>query len=94
MAHKLAPMDLKQIIRLHLGGLSNRKIAGLLGIGSNTVNTYMRHKRGAVPRALHLKSSPLAAGCLSSALQPARAWARLASRKKDQILVLLEYPLG
>lgn len=46
MAHKLDPMDLKQIISLHLDGLSNRKIAGLLGIGRNTVNTYMRHFKG------------------------------------------------
>jgi transposase len=43
MANKLDPMDLKQIISLHLDGLSNRKIAGLLGIGRNTVNTYMQH---------------------------------------------------
>lgn len=43
MAHKLDPMDLKQIISLHLDGLSNRKIAELLGIGRNTVNIYMRH---------------------------------------------------
>jgi len=46
MAHKLDPMDLKQIISLHLDGLSNRKIAGLLGIGRNTVNSYMRHFKG------------------------------------------------
>ena len=43
MANKLDPMDLKQIISLHLDGLSNRKIASLLGIGRNTVNLYMRH---------------------------------------------------
>lgn len=42
MANKLDPMDLKQIISLHLDGLSNRKIANLLGIGRNTVNTYMQ----------------------------------------------------
>lgn len=42
MANKLDPMDLKQIISLHLDGLSNRKIAELLGIGRNTVNTYMQ----------------------------------------------------
>ena len=35
-------MDLKQIISLHLDGLSNRKIGATLGISRNTVNTYMR----------------------------------------------------
>lgn len=42
MANKLDPMDLKQIISLHLDGLSNRKAAKLLGIGRNTVNAYMK----------------------------------------------------
>lgn len=42
MANQLDPMDLKQIITLHLDGLSNRKIGELLGISRNTVNTYMR----------------------------------------------------
>ncbi|MFN2430255.1 MAG: helix-turn-helix domain-containing protein, partial [Cryomorphaceae bacterium] len=42
MANKLDPMDLKQIISLRLDGLSNRKIAELLGIGRNTVNAYMK----------------------------------------------------
>jgi len=42
MANKLDPMDLKQIISLHHDGLSNRKIAKLLGIGRNTVNAYMQ----------------------------------------------------
>lgn len=41
MAKKLDPMDLKQIIQLHLGGQSNRNIGKLLGISRNTVNTYM-----------------------------------------------------
>lgn len=35
-------MDLKQIISLHHDGLSNRKIAKLLGIVRNTVNAYMQ----------------------------------------------------
>lgn len=35
-------MDLKQIISLHLDGLSNRKIGLTLGISRNTVNNYMR----------------------------------------------------
>lgn len=35
-------MDLKQIITLHLDGLSNRKIGELLGISRNTVNVYMQ----------------------------------------------------
>ena len=35
MAKKLDPMDLKQIISLHLDGLSNREISKTLGIGRN-----------------------------------------------------------
>ena len=35
-------MDLKQIIRLHLEGLSNRQISNTLGIGRNAINTYMQ----------------------------------------------------
>ena len=42
MANKLDPMDLKQIITLHLTGYSNRKIGSTLGISRNTVNTYMK----------------------------------------------------
>ncbi|MEC4116013.1 LuxR C-terminal-related transcriptional regulator [Myroides phaeus] len=42
MANKLDPMDLKQIITLHLDGYSNRKIANTLSISRNTVNTYMQ----------------------------------------------------
>lgn len=42
MANKLDPMDLKQIITLHLDGASNRRIASVLGISRNTVNTYMK----------------------------------------------------
>lgn len=41
MAKKLDPMDLKQIIRLHLDGLSNREISRTLGISRNTINSYM-----------------------------------------------------
>lgn len=41
MAHKLDPMDLKQIITLHSGNLSNREIGKQLGISRNTVNSYM-----------------------------------------------------
>ena len=37
MAKKLDPMDLKQIIRLHLDGLSNREISKALGIGCKAV---------------------------------------------------------
>ncbi|WP_430613191.1 terminase gpP N-terminus-related DNA-binding protein [Flavobacterium sp. JP2137] len=40
MANKLDPMDLKQIITLHLDSYSNRKIAHTLGISHNTVNNY------------------------------------------------------
>ena len=46
MANTLDPMDLKQIITLHLDGFSNRKIANTLGISRNTVNTYMRLFKG------------------------------------------------
>ena len=42
MANTLDPMDIKQIITLHLDGLSNRKIASTLGISRNTVNIYLR----------------------------------------------------
>jgi DNA-directed RNA polymerase specialized sigma24 family protein len=42
MANKLDPMDLKQIITLHLDGKSNRAIGTLLGISRNTVNSYMQ----------------------------------------------------
>jgi len=42
MAKKLDPMDLKQIIRLHLDGLSNREISRTLGISRNTINNYIQ----------------------------------------------------
>ena len=42
MANQLDPMDLKQIITLHLDNISNRKIGLLLGISRNTVNEYVR----------------------------------------------------
>ncbi|MDQ3395902.1 MAG: IS21 family transposase [Bacteroidota bacterium] len=42
MANTLDPMDLKQIISLHLDGLTNRKIGSTLGISRNTVNDYMK----------------------------------------------------
>ena len=42
MANKLDPMDLKQIISLHLDGFSNRKIGATLGINRNTINHYMQ----------------------------------------------------
>ena len=42
MANTLDPMDIKQIITLHLDGLSNRRIGHTLGISRNTVNTYMK----------------------------------------------------
>lgn len=41
MANTLDPMDLKQIITLHLDGKSNRAIGTTLGISRNTVNSYM-----------------------------------------------------
>ena len=46
MANTLDPMDLKQIITLHLDGCSNRNIGVSLGISRNTVNTYMRLFKG------------------------------------------------
>lgn len=42
MAKTLDPMDLKQIIRLHLEGFSNRRIGRTLGIGRNAVNGYIQ----------------------------------------------------
>ena len=42
MAKTLDPMDLKQIIRLHIDGLSNRDIGKTLGIGRNAINGYIQ----------------------------------------------------
>lgn len=42
MANTLDPMDLKQIITLHLDGLSNRQIGSMLNISRNTVNHYIK----------------------------------------------------
>jgi hypothetical protein len=42
MANTLDPMDLKQIITLHLDGLSNRNVGEALDISRNTVNSYMK----------------------------------------------------
>jgi len=42
MANTLDPMDLKQIISLHLDGVTNRQIGPTLGISRNTVNDYMK----------------------------------------------------
>nr|WP_228443812.1 helix-turn-helix domain-containing protein [Microscilla sp. PRE1] len=42
MSKNLDPMDLKQIIALHLDGLSNRKIGETLSISRNTVNRYLQ----------------------------------------------------
>jgi len=47
MANTLDPMDLKQIVTLHLDGHSNRSIGTALSISRNTVNTYMVCSRGA-----------------------------------------------
>lgn len=41
MANILDPMDIKQIFSLYRDGLSNRKIAVVLGISRNTVNQYI-----------------------------------------------------
>lgn len=43
MANKLDFMDLKQILRLKIDGLSNRKISENLQISRNTVNRYVAH---------------------------------------------------
>jgi len=42
MAKTLDPMDLKQIITLHIDGKSNRQVSSLLGISRNTINTYIQ----------------------------------------------------
>jgi len=42
MAKTLDPMDLKQIITLHIDGKSNRQISSLLGISRNTINIYIQ----------------------------------------------------
>ncbi len=41
MANTLDPMDIKQIISLHIDGFSNRKIGTTLSISRNTVNNYI-----------------------------------------------------
>ena len=46
MANTLDPMDLKQIITLHLDGYSNRNIGATLSISRNTVNHYIRLFKG------------------------------------------------
>ena len=42
MANTLDLMDLRQILSLHMDGLSNRKIGELLDIHRNTVNSYIQ----------------------------------------------------
>ena len=62
MARKLDHMDLKQIISLHLDGLSNRNIAKTLGLSRNTVNDYMNLFRAsdvALTELLSLDASSL-----------------------------------
>jgi transposase len=46
MSKTLDPMDLKQILTLHLDGLSNRKIGETLGISRNTINRYIQLFKG------------------------------------------------
>jgi transposase len=46
MSKTLDPMDLKQIITLHLDGLSNRKIGDMLNISRNTINGYIKLFKG------------------------------------------------
>ncbi len=46
MANTLDPMDIKQIITLHLDGFSNRAIGQALGISRNTVNSYIKLIKG------------------------------------------------
>ena len=43
MANTLDPMDLKQILTLHIDSFSNRKIGEVLGMSRNTVNAYIKH---------------------------------------------------
>jgi hypothetical protein len=42
MANTLDLMDLKQILSLHIDGLSNRQIGEMIGIHRNTVNSYVQ----------------------------------------------------
>ena len=42
MANKLDLMDLKQILQLHLDGVSNRQIGKILSISRNTINRYLQ----------------------------------------------------
>jgi len=38
MVNKLDLMDIKQILTLHINGMSNGEMAGTLGISRNTIN--------------------------------------------------------
>lgn len=69
MAKKLDSMDIKQIIALHLEGLSNRKIGSLLGISRNTVNEYILRIKasGWSPKALLEMDSKSIDACFPSA---------------------------
>ena len=42
MANILDLMDLKQILILHIDGISNRKISETIGIHRNTINSYVK----------------------------------------------------
>jgi len=42
MANILDLMDLKQILTLHIDGISNRKISEIIGIHRNTINAYVQ----------------------------------------------------
>ncbi|ASB49157.1 hypothetical protein [Alkalitalea saponilacus] len=42
MANTLDLMDLKQILTLHLDGLSNRKIGSMLSIHRNSINANVQ----------------------------------------------------
>ena len=46
MANQIDQMDIKQILRLHIDGYSNRKIAVTLGISRNTINSYVKLIQG------------------------------------------------
>jgi len=56
MAYKLDPMDLKQMLSLHIDGYSNRKIATTLGFSRNTVNQYFQRFRSSEESMEHLLS--------------------------------------
>lgn len=62
MVNTLDSMDLKQILTLHMDGLSNRKIGATLDIFRNAINTYINLFKASdytYKELLHIEESQL-----------------------------------